>query len=142
MKTRHSTGARPQRLEPRNSAILLDIQARLPQPPLAAQLERDGEQHTASDGQPSPVGSSMAMLDARRHEHGSEVYLTLYYLTATCVNSMAHAVGLWVYHSGIEVHGIEYAFDNHTSDGCGVVWHVIAVRHPNPRRPDALPSLP
>ena len=137
VKSRHSVGEhlRAPKLEKRNSAILLDIQARLPQPPKVTQLDRDGEQQKISDGDPNPVGSSSSLLDARRHEHGPQVFLTLYDLTSTCVNSVAHAVGLGVYHSGIEVYGIEYAFDNHTSDGCGVVWHVHCRResHTHPR---------
>ncbi|KAL3916367.1 MAG: hypothetical protein SGPRY_006848, partial [Prymnesium sp.] len=105
-----------------NSRILLDIQSRLPQ------LEREQQggigsesEDSQSEGPPSPFPTEV--VEAGSGDHAPQIFLTLYDLCAKCINSMGHAVGLGVYHSGIEVHGVEYTFDNHTSEGSGLVWH-------------------
>jgi hypothetical protein len=120
--------AKPAELMRRNSTLLSAIQARLPMPQEALE----------------PVGLEGAVSPRANHA-GPEVYLTLYDLCARCLNSVAHSCGVGVYHSGIEVHGIEYTFDNHTSTGCGVVWHTPyhRVRHISlPRAPQSSSNPP
>ena len=53
-----------------------------------------------------------------------DIHLTLYDL-CTCCNGMAHRLGIGVYHSGIELEGVEYTFDNvaDTTSGSGIVAH-------------------
>ncbi|KAL1522802.1 hypothetical protein AB1Y20_017773 [Prymnesium parvum] len=109
-----------------SSSLLRNLQARLPQ--------ADWEE--GARGEPSPLRVER---DARKaqEERAPEVFLTLYDLCAKCLNGAAHAIGLGVYHSGIEVHGVEYTFDNHTSDGSGLVWHP-----PYHSEPHRFPELP
>ncbi|XP_047940290.1 deSI-like protein At4g17486 [Salvia hispanica] len=46
------------------------------------------------------------------------VYLNVYDLTA--INGYAYWLGLGVYHSGVEVHGVEYAFGAHEYPSTGI----------------------
>ncbi|GAU27024.1 hypothetical protein TSUD_313860 [Trifolium subterraneum] len=46
------------------------------------------------------------------------VYLNVYDLTP--INGYAYWLGLGVYHSGVQVHGIEYGFGAHENDTTGI----------------------
>ncbi|CAA2980962.1 Hypothetical predicted protein [Olea europaea subsp. europaea] len=51
--------------------------------------------------------------------HGSvPVYLNVYDLT--CINGYAYWLGLGAYHSGVQVHGVEYAFGGHEHSTTGI----------------------
>lgn len=51
-----------------------------------------------------------------------DIYLNIYDL-CPCWNSMAHCAGLGVYHTGLELGGVEYSFDNHPDQEEGLIWH-------------------
>jgi len=50
--------------------------------------------------------------------HGSEVYLNVYDLVEQ--NSYMYWAGVGIYHSGVEIYGVEYAFGGHEYDAPGV----------------------
>ncbi|XP_057967867.1 deSI-like protein At4g17486 [Malania oleifera] len=55
----------------------------------------------------------------RKNEEGSvPVYLNVYDLTP--INGYAYWLGLGVYHSGVQVHGVEYAFGAHEYPTTGI----------------------
>ncbi|PWA45319.1 hypothetical protein CTI12_AA515170 [Artemisia annua] len=55
----------------------------------------------------------------KHHEDGSNpVYLNVYDLTS--INGYAYWLGLGVYHSGLQVHGVEYAFGSHERTSTGI----------------------
>ncbi|KAI3684348.1 hypothetical protein L6452_33571 [Arctium lappa] len=47
------------------------------------------------------------------------VHLNVYDLTS--MNGCAHWLGIGVYHSGVEVHGVEYAFGSHENATTGII---------------------
>ncbi|MED6145191.1 hypothetical protein PIB30_022788 [Stylosanthes scabra] len=54
----------------------------------------------------------------RKKKPGFPVYLNVYDLTP--INGYAYWLGLGVYHSGVQVHGIEYGFGAHDRDTTGI----------------------
>ncbi|XP_071703892.1 deSI-like protein At4g17486 [Rutidosis leptorrhynchoides] len=55
----------------------------------------------------------------RHRKHGSTaVFLNVYDLTT--INGYAYWLGLGVYHSGLQVHGVEYAFGSHERSTTGI----------------------
>ncbi|XP_074583347.1 deSI-like protein At4g17486 [Curcuma longa] len=54
----------------------------------------------------------------RRPEASASVYLNVYDLTP--INGYAYWVGLGVYHSGVQVHGVEYAYGAHEHPMTGI----------------------
>ncbi|CAM8898703.1 unnamed protein product [Rhodiola kirilowii] len=56
---------------------------------------------------------------SRKHKSGKvPVYLNVYDLTS--VNGYAYWLGLGAFHSGVQVHGVEYAFGAHEQSSTGV----------------------
>ncbi|KAI3686296.1 hypothetical protein L1987_79970 [Smallanthus sonchifolius] len=56
---------------------------------------------------------------AKRGKDGSvPVYLNVYDLTS--MNGYAYWFGIGVYHSGVQVHGVEYAFGSHEHSSTGI----------------------
>ena len=53
----------------------------------------------------------------RGGEEGATVYLQVYDLVD---NSWLHSLGVGIYHSGVEIYGVEYAFGGHEYDAPGV----------------------
>ncbi|KAL9993989.1 putative PPPDE peptidase domain-containing protein [Helianthus debilis subsp. tardiflorus] len=53
-----------------------------------------------------------------RKEGSVPVYLNVYDLTS--MNGYAYWLGLGVYHSGVQVHGVEYAFGCHEQESTGI----------------------
>ncbi|KAM0033354.1 putative PPPDE peptidase domain-containing protein [Helianthus debilis subsp. tardiflorus] len=53
-----------------------------------------------------------------RKEGSVPVYLNVYDLTS--MNGYAYWLGLGVYHSGVQVHGVEYAFGCHEQETTGI----------------------
>jgi len=63
--------------------------------------------------------SMLSKLSSRRVKSGSvPVYLNVYDLTP--MNGYIYWFGLGIYHSGVEVHGVEYAFGAHEFPSSGV----------------------
>lgn len=63
----------------------------------------------------------MIVLSGKKRKKGATtvpVYLNVYDLTA--MNGYAYWLGLGVYHSGVQVHGVEYAFGAHEHSTTGV----------------------
>ncbi|KAL0738593.1 hypothetical protein Bca4012_014803 [Brassica carinata] len=61
----------------------------------------------------------MVVVTGRKKKAGSvPVYLNVYDLTP--INGYAYWLGLGVYHSGVEVHGIEYGFGAHEHSTTGI----------------------
>ncbi|KAL1315271.1 hypothetical protein HN51_042047 [Arachis hypogaea] len=54
----------------------------------------------------------------RKKKPGFPVYLNVYDLTP--INGYAYWLGLGVYHSGVQVHGVEYGFGAHERDTTGI----------------------
>ena len=73
--------------------------------------------------------------DADEESARPRVWLTLYDL-ASC-NACAHHVGLGIYHSGIEVHGVEYTYDcvDYEEGASGLTWHPPFHTQPSARLP-------
>nr|XP_043607801.1 deSI-like protein At4g17486 isoform X2 [Erigeron canadensis] len=58
-------------------------------------------------------------MSAKRAKDGSvPVFLNVYDLTS--INGYAYWLGLGVYHSGVQVHGMEYAFGSHERETTGI----------------------
>ncbi|KAF8093682.1 hypothetical protein N665_0380s0003 [Sinapis alba] len=61
----------------------------------------------------------MVVVNGRKKKAGSvPVYLNVYDLTP--INGYAYWLGLGVYHSGVEVHGVEYGFGAHEHSTTGI----------------------
>ncbi|KAG6772875.1 hypothetical protein POTOM_024301 [Populus tomentosa] len=60
----------------------------------------------------------MVMLNRKKKTGTVPVYLNVYDLTT--VNGYAYWVGLGVYHSGVQVHGVEYGFGAHDHETTGI----------------------
>lgn len=58
------------------------------------------------------------MMPKKKRTGAVPVYLNVYDLTP--INGYAYWLGLGVYHSGVQVHGVEYAFGAHDHDTTGV----------------------
>ncbi|GMQ02911.1 hypothetical protein CsSME_00048936 [Camellia sinensis var. sinensis] len=58
------------------------------------------------------------MIPRKRRTGKVPVYLNVYDLTP--INGYAYWVGLGVYHSGVQVHGVEYAFGAHDHSTTGI----------------------
>jgi len=111
------------------NSVLAAIQARLPTPTQqASDLPRmPNKQLSAEDlCRPQRGAAPIRLCEIAEESEGTQplcqVYLTIYDL-CPCWNVLGHTIGLGVYHSGVEVDGVEYTFDNHGGDGSGLVWH-------------------
>ncbi|KAI4337269.1 hypothetical protein L6164_015705 [Bauhinia variegata] len=60
----------------------------------------------------------MVMMPRKKKLGTVPVYLNVYDLTP--INGYAYWLGLGVYHSGVQVHGVEYAFGAHEHDTTGI----------------------
>uniref|UniRef100_A0A7N0TA37 PPPDE domain-containing protein n=1 Tax=Kalanchoe fedtschenkoi TaxID=63787 RepID=A0A7N0TA37_KALFE len=58
------------------------------------------------------------ILPTKKRTGAVPVYLNVYDLTP--INGYAYWVGLGIYHSGVQVHGVEYAFGAHENTSTGV----------------------
>ncbi|KAL2471867.1 PPPDE putative thiol peptidase family protein [Abeliophyllum distichum] len=58
------------------------------------------------------------MMGRKRKTGGVPVYLNVYDLTP--MNEYAYWLGLGIYHSGVQVHGVEYAFGAHEHSTTGI----------------------
>ena len=95
-------------LRDRSNSIVALIEARLLTPPSCTPSTR------------SFLATSL------KAEADCSVRLNIYDL-CPCWNSLAHHVGIGVYHSALELGGVEYSFDNHRPDHRnqtkGLIWH-------------------
>lgn len=105
----------------RRASLLGSLQARLPR-------------REASDA------SSSCPVSVDEPHAAADVYLTLYDLCSHG-NTLMHAIGLGVYHSGLEVGGLEYTYDNHAGSAgeTGLVWHPPYHAAPSAAGASALP---
>eukprot|EP00965_Chrysotila_dentata_P244889 6206229-Pleurochrysis_carterae.AAC.2 len=78
------------------------------------------EQRAADDGMVRKGAGARWSTSTRRL---SSVFLNVYDLLPCANRAFCHCLGLGVYHSGIELAGIEYTFDHHGEHGPGVIWH-------------------
>ncbi|KAJ6406167.1 hypothetical protein OIU84_009816 [Salix udensis] len=60
----------------------------------------------------------IVMLNRKKKTGTVPVYLNVYDLTT--INGYAYWVGLGVYHSGVQVHGVEYGFGAHDHETTGI----------------------
>ncbi|CAK7353876.1 unnamed protein product [Dovyalis caffra] len=60
----------------------------------------------------------MVMLNRKKKSGTVPVYLNVYDLTT--INGYAYWVGLGIYHSGVQVHGVEYGFGAHDHSTTGI----------------------
>ncbi|RZC11250.1 DeSI-like protein isoform E [Glycine soja] len=65
-----------------------------------------------------PLSSRLERVQNSLRENGSLVYLNVYDLTPA--NNYLYAFGVGIFHSGIEVHGMEYGFGAHEYPTSGI----------------------
>uniref|UniRef100_A0ACD5XXQ3 Uncharacterized protein n=1 Tax=Avena sativa TaxID=4498 RepID=A0ACD5XXQ3_AVESA len=76
---------------------------------------------SSSSWSSSSAGSGASTSTPRPQPHGasaSPVFLNVYDVTPA--NGYARWLGLGVYHSGVQVHGVEYAYGAHEGTGSGI----------------------
>lgn len=74
-----------------------------------------------------PHGAAAASSSSSSTSSSSPVFLNVYDVTPA--NGYARWLGLGVYHSGVQVHGVEYAYGAHEGNGSGI-FEVLPRRCP------------